>query len=173
MLGIYSGKKARFMKGFLAVRTDIDEAAENYVKAVKVENFQGSEYGVSVRGLNGAWRLLPTSHPLLPRLGRESSIAFVSHDGRAARRPLVAGLYRSAQSALRGDKHFCQPSAICTGRGFSTDIPARWRMTALSKKRGAPRGFFAPEEKTLYPVPYEFNVGPPAGSEHAGRENFA
>ena len=44
MLGIYSGKKARFMKNFLAGVGSIHEAAENYVKAVKAGEFPGPEH---------------------------------------------------------------------------------------------------------------------------------
>ncbi|SEP20693.1 3-methyl-2-oxobutanoate hydroxymethyltransferase [Nitrosovibrio sp. Nv6] len=44
MLGIYSGKKARFMKNFMAGTGSIHEAVENYVKAVKAEKFPGPEH---------------------------------------------------------------------------------------------------------------------------------
>ncbi|HEU4854788.1 MAG TPA: 3-methyl-2-oxobutanoate hydroxymethyltransferase, partial [Nitrosospira sp.] len=44
MLGIYSGKKARFMKNFMTGAGSIHEAVENYVKAVKAEKFPGSEH---------------------------------------------------------------------------------------------------------------------------------
>jgi 3-methyl-2-oxobutanoate hydroxymethyltransferase len=44
MLGIYSGKKARFMKNFLADAKGIHEAVENYVRAVKAGEFPGPEH---------------------------------------------------------------------------------------------------------------------------------
>jgi 3-methyl-2-oxobutanoate hydroxymethyltransferase len=44
MLGIYSGKKARFMKNFMNGAGSIHEAVSNYVKAVKVGEFPGSEH---------------------------------------------------------------------------------------------------------------------------------
>ncbi len=44
MLGIYSGKKARFMKNFLADANGIHEAVENYVRAVKAGEFPGPEH---------------------------------------------------------------------------------------------------------------------------------
>ncbi len=44
MLGIYSGKKARFMKNFLAGTGSIDEAVKNYVSAVKAGAFPGPEH---------------------------------------------------------------------------------------------------------------------------------
>lgn len=44
MLGIYSGKKARFMKNFLIGASSIHEAAENYVRAVKAGEFPGPEH---------------------------------------------------------------------------------------------------------------------------------
>jgi 3-methyl-2-oxobutanoate hydroxymethyltransferase len=43
MLGIYSGKKARFMKNFLTGTGSIHEAVENYVRAVKAREFPGPE----------------------------------------------------------------------------------------------------------------------------------
>lgn len=44
MLGIYSGKKARFMKNFMVGAGSIHEAAANYVKAVKAGEFPGPEH---------------------------------------------------------------------------------------------------------------------------------
>jgi 3-methyl-2-oxobutanoate hydroxymethyltransferase len=45
MLGIYSGKKARFMKNFLSGSTgNIHEAVRNYVRAVKNGEFPGPEH---------------------------------------------------------------------------------------------------------------------------------
>lgn len=44
MLGIYSGKKARFMKNFLAGTGSIEEAVKNYVSAVKARAFPGPEH---------------------------------------------------------------------------------------------------------------------------------
>lgn len=44
MLGIYSGKKARFMKNFLAGTGSIEEAVKNYVSAVKAGAFPGPEH---------------------------------------------------------------------------------------------------------------------------------
>jgi 3-methyl-2-oxobutanoate hydroxymethyltransferase len=44
MLGIYSGKKARFMKNFMTGATSIHEAAKNYVQAVKAGEFPGAEH---------------------------------------------------------------------------------------------------------------------------------
>ena len=45
MLGIYSGKKARFMKNFMTGAESIQVAVENYVKEVKAGRFPGSEHG--------------------------------------------------------------------------------------------------------------------------------
>jgi 3-methyl-2-oxobutanoate hydroxymethyltransferase len=44
MLGIYSGKKARFMKNFLTGAGSIEEAVQNYIRAVKTGEFPGSEH---------------------------------------------------------------------------------------------------------------------------------
>jgi 3-methyl-2-oxobutanoate hydroxymethyltransferase len=44
MLGIYSGKKARFMKNFLTGAGSIEEAVQNYIKAVKAGEFPGPEH---------------------------------------------------------------------------------------------------------------------------------
>jgi 3-methyl-2-oxobutanoate hydroxymethyltransferase len=44
MLGIYSGKKARFMKNFLTGASSIHEAVENYIRAVKTGEFPGPEH---------------------------------------------------------------------------------------------------------------------------------
>lgn len=44
MLGIYSGKKARFMKNFITGAGSIHEAVENYVQAVKTGKFPGPEH---------------------------------------------------------------------------------------------------------------------------------
>jgi 3-methyl-2-oxobutanoate hydroxymethyltransferase len=44
MLGIYSGKKARFMKNFLAGAGSVHEAVHNYVRAVKNGEFPGPEH---------------------------------------------------------------------------------------------------------------------------------
>jgi len=44
MLGIYSGKKARFMKNFLTGTGSIHEAVENYIRAVKAGEFPGPEH---------------------------------------------------------------------------------------------------------------------------------
>jgi 3-methyl-2-oxobutanoate hydroxymethyltransferase len=44
MLGIYSGKKARFMKNFLAGTGSVHEAVRNYVRAVKSGEFPGPEH---------------------------------------------------------------------------------------------------------------------------------
>jgi 3-methyl-2-oxobutanoate hydroxymethyltransferase len=44
MLGIYSGKKARFMKNFLAGTGSIHEAVHNYVRAIKNGEFPGPEH---------------------------------------------------------------------------------------------------------------------------------
>lgn len=44
MLGIYSGKKARFMKNFLAGTGSIEEAVSNYVNAVRTGEFPGPEH---------------------------------------------------------------------------------------------------------------------------------
>ncbi|HEX8874734.1 MAG TPA: 3-methyl-2-oxobutanoate hydroxymethyltransferase [Nitrosospira sp.] len=44
MLGIYSGKKARFMKNFMSGAGSIHEAVTNYVKAVKAGEFPGPEH---------------------------------------------------------------------------------------------------------------------------------
>ena len=45
MLGIYSGKKARFMKNFMTGAESIQVAVENYVKEVKAGRFPGPEHG--------------------------------------------------------------------------------------------------------------------------------
>jgi 3-methyl-2-oxobutanoate hydroxymethyltransferase len=44
MLGIYSGKKARFMKNFLTGAGSIEEAVQNYIRAVKTGEFPGPEH---------------------------------------------------------------------------------------------------------------------------------
>jgi 3-methyl-2-oxobutanoate hydroxymethyltransferase len=44
MLGIYSGRKARFMKNFLTGTGSIHEAVSNYVRAVKAGEFPGPEH---------------------------------------------------------------------------------------------------------------------------------
>jgi 3-methyl-2-oxobutanoate hydroxymethyltransferase len=44
MLGIYSGKKARFMKNFLTGVGSIEEAVQNYIRAVKAGEFPGAEH---------------------------------------------------------------------------------------------------------------------------------
>ncbi|MDE2367176.1 MAG: 3-methyl-2-oxobutanoate hydroxymethyltransferase [Betaproteobacteria bacterium] len=44
MLGIYSGKKARFMKNFMIGAGSLHEAVANYVKAVKTGEFPGPEH---------------------------------------------------------------------------------------------------------------------------------
>lgn len=44
MLGIYSGKKARFMKNFLMDAGSIEEAVQNYIRAVKAGEFPGPEH---------------------------------------------------------------------------------------------------------------------------------
>ena len=44
MLGIYSGKKARFMKNFMNGAGSIKEAVENYVRSVKAGEFPGPEH---------------------------------------------------------------------------------------------------------------------------------
>ena len=44
MLGIYSGKKARFMKNFMSGATSIHEAVKTYVRAVKSGEFPGPEH---------------------------------------------------------------------------------------------------------------------------------
>jgi 3-methyl-2-oxobutanoate hydroxymethyltransferase len=44
MLGIYSGKKARFMKNFLTGAGSIEEAVQNYIRAVKTGEFPGAEH---------------------------------------------------------------------------------------------------------------------------------
>lgn len=45
MLGIYSGKKSRFIKNFMDSADSINEAVENYVKEVKSGKFPGLEHG--------------------------------------------------------------------------------------------------------------------------------
>jgi 3-methyl-2-oxobutanoate hydroxymethyltransferase len=45
MLGIYSGKKVRFMKNFMTGAESIQVAVENYVKEVKAGRFPGPEHG--------------------------------------------------------------------------------------------------------------------------------
>ena len=45
MLGIYSGKKARFMKNFMTGAESSQVAVENYVKEVKAGRFPGPEHG--------------------------------------------------------------------------------------------------------------------------------
>ena len=45
MLGIYSGKKARFMKNFMTGAESIQVAVENYVKEVKAGRFPRPEHG--------------------------------------------------------------------------------------------------------------------------------
>ena len=44
MLGIYSGKKARFMRNFMSGASSIQEAVENYVRSVKAGEFPGPEH---------------------------------------------------------------------------------------------------------------------------------
>ena len=44
MLGIYSGKKARFMRNFMSGASSIQQAVENYVRAVKAGEFPGPEH---------------------------------------------------------------------------------------------------------------------------------
>lgn len=44
MLGIYSGKKARFMKNFMSGADSIHEAVKTYVRAVKSGEFPGPEH---------------------------------------------------------------------------------------------------------------------------------
>jgi 3-methyl-2-oxobutanoate hydroxymethyltransferase len=45
MLGIYSGKKSRFIKNFMVSADSISVAVENYVKEVKSGKFPGLEHG--------------------------------------------------------------------------------------------------------------------------------
>lgn len=44
MLGIYSGKKARFMKNFLTGASSIEKAVQDYIRAVKAGEFPGPEH---------------------------------------------------------------------------------------------------------------------------------
>ena len=44
MLGIYSGKKARFMRNFMSGASSIQEAVEHYVRSVKAGEFPGPEH---------------------------------------------------------------------------------------------------------------------------------
>ncbi|NMG75247.1 3-methyl-2-oxobutanoate hydroxymethyltransferase [Aromatoleum diolicum] len=44
MIGVYPGKKARFVKNFMIGATSIDEAVENYVRAVKDGSFPAPEH---------------------------------------------------------------------------------------------------------------------------------
>jgi 3-methyl-2-oxobutanoate hydroxymethyltransferase len=44
MLGIYSGKKARFMRNFMSGASSIQDAVENYVRSVKAGEFPGPEH---------------------------------------------------------------------------------------------------------------------------------
>jgi 3-methyl-2-oxobutanoate hydroxymethyltransferase len=45
ILGIYSGKKSKFIKNFMDGASSINEAVENYVKEVKSKKFPKSEHG--------------------------------------------------------------------------------------------------------------------------------
>lgn len=45
MLGIYSGKKSRFIKNYMDSADSVNEAVENYVKEVKSGKFPGLEHG--------------------------------------------------------------------------------------------------------------------------------
>ena len=45
ILGIYSGKRSRFIKNFMQDAGSINEAVENYVKEVKSKNFPKLEHG--------------------------------------------------------------------------------------------------------------------------------
>ena len=45
ILGIYSGKKSKFIKNFMDDAGSINEAVENYVKEVKSKKFPKSEHG--------------------------------------------------------------------------------------------------------------------------------
>jgi 3-methyl-2-oxobutanoate hydroxymethyltransferase len=44
MLGIYSGKKARFMRNFMIGAASIEEAVANYVRSVKTGEFPAPEH---------------------------------------------------------------------------------------------------------------------------------
>jgi 3-methyl-2-oxobutanoate hydroxymethyltransferase len=44
LLGVFPGKKARFVKNFMEGKTSIDEAIEAYVTAVKDGSFPASEH---------------------------------------------------------------------------------------------------------------------------------
>jgi 3-methyl-2-oxobutanoate hydroxymethyltransferase len=44
MLGLYPGKKGRFVKDFMAEAQSIEGAVENYVKAVKDGSFPAPEH---------------------------------------------------------------------------------------------------------------------------------
>jgi 3-methyl-2-oxobutanoate hydroxymethyltransferase len=44
MLGIYPGKKAKFVKNFMAGAASIDDAVKAYVAAVKDGSFPGTEH---------------------------------------------------------------------------------------------------------------------------------
>jgi 3-methyl-2-oxobutanoate hydroxymethyltransferase len=44
MLGIYPGKKARFVKNYLAGAGSVQAAVEAYVREVKAKTFPGAEH---------------------------------------------------------------------------------------------------------------------------------
>ena len=44
MLGVYPGKKGRFVKDFMAEAKSIDGAVQAYIKAVKDGSFPSSEH---------------------------------------------------------------------------------------------------------------------------------
>jgi 3-methyl-2-oxobutanoate hydroxymethyltransferase len=45
MLGVYPGRKAKFVRNFMDGAASIDEAVKAYVKAVKNGSFPGPEHG--------------------------------------------------------------------------------------------------------------------------------
>ena len=44
LLGIFPGKKAKFVRNFMDGATSIQQAVENYVRAVKDGSYPGSEH---------------------------------------------------------------------------------------------------------------------------------
>ena len=45
MLGVFPGRKARFVRNFMDGATSIDEAVKAYVAGVKDRSFPGQEHG--------------------------------------------------------------------------------------------------------------------------------
>jgi pantoate--beta-alanine ligase len=157
------GKKARFVKNFMAGAPSVQSAIEGYVKAVKAKTFPGPEHQFPARRRSNLVDVIHTVSGLRERpagvLGR-----FRADDGQPARGPPLPDRARQGECAVRRLVDLREPPAVRARRRLRP-LPRTLERDCEMLRAAGCHVVFAPDEPELYPEPQEIRLTAPKAAD--------